>query len=49
MAQDNQLGGDGGAASLIKKELDERLTEEQRRQKQVRRRCEVYLSPGTLN
>ena len=33
---DNQLTEvGGGAASIIKKELDERLTEEQRRKKQV--------------
>ncbi len=31
-----------GAASLIKKELDERLTEEQRRKKQVGHVCVGY-------
>lgn len=35
LVQDNPLSGDGGAVNLIKKELDERLTEEQRRQVQV--------------
>lgn len=31
----DQLNEDGGAAGLIKKELDDRLTEEQKRLKQV--------------
>ncbi len=43
LVQDSQLSEPGGAASLIKKELDERLTEDQRRLKQVQYLVVVVL------